>query len=87
MQTFNTLAAINTFSDLIKSLSEETVSADIASVDNKLGAPVQKRPKAITKTKSDDADDAEEIGDEDDGKTSGNIKKDILDAIKKKTDK
>jgi hypothetical protein len=85
MQTNTPLNAINTFSDLIKSLSEETVSADIATVDNKLGTKPQKRP--ITKTKSDDADDAEEIGDEDDGKTSGNIKKEILDAIKKKTDK
>jgi hypothetical protein len=80
---------INTFSDFIKSLYEETTSADIARVPSKLGEPaakVQKRPSVINKTKSPDAEDAEEIGDEDDGKTQDNIKKDILDAVKKKTD-
>ena len=81
---------INTFSDFIKSLYEETTSADIATVPTKLGGPaakVQKRPSVINKTKSDDAEEAEEIGDEDNGKTEDNIKKDILDAVKKKTDK
>jgi hypothetical protein len=80
---------INTFSDFIKSLYEETTSADIATVPSKLGGPaakVQKRASVINKNKSPDAEDAEEIGDEDVGKTQDNIKKDILDAVKKKTD-
>lgn len=75
---------INTFTDYINSLkaiSEETVSSDIATVDNKFGGKIQKRPK----TTNDEGREEDEEKDEDDGtEDSGdNIKKKILDKFSK----